>query len=54
LADGLAVDTALAEARKAMYVSISGTLEWGTPVLYMRTNSGVLFDVDRERRAPPP
>ena len=54
LADGLAVDTALAEARKAMYVSISGTLEWGTPVLFMRTNSGVLFDVDHERPAPPP
>jgi hypothetical protein len=47
LATGLAVDSALAEARKAVLLSIPGTLEWGTPVLFMRTADGVLFHVER-------
>lgn len=45
LVDGYPVDMALAEARKAVSLAIPGTLEWGTPVLYMRSPDGVLFDV---------
>jgi CHAT domain-containing protein/sulfatase-modifying factor enzyme 1 len=46
LAAGLPVDIALAEARKAL--AIKHTLEWGTPVLYMRTSNGLLFDIKPE------
>lgn len=44
LANGLPVDDALAEARKAISVGKSGTLQWGTPVLYLRSPNGVLFN----------
>ncbi|HLG58292.1 MAG TPA: CHAT domain-containing protein [Vicinamibacterales bacterium] len=42
LADGLAVDAALGEARKAMFMNGHG-LEWGTPVLYTQSPDGLLF-----------
>jgi hypothetical protein len=45
LADGLPVDAACAEARKAISLSRPMTLEWGTPVLCMRTPDGTLFSV---------
>jgi len=57
IADGLPVDAALAEARKAIY-DLPNDLEWGTPVLYSRTPDGVLFDVqvlgDKTQPSPPP
>jgi hypothetical protein len=43
LADGLPVDAAVTEARVA--VSMDSMLEWGTPVLYMRSPDGRLFDI---------
>jgi tetratricopeptide (TPR) repeat protein len=43
LADGLPVDAAVTEARVA--VSMDSMLEWGTPVLYMRSPDGRLFDL---------
>jgi formylglycine-generating enzyme required for sulfatase activity len=43
LADGLPVDAATAEARKAVSLGLTNTVEWGTPVLYMRALDGVLF-----------
>lgn len=43
LADGLPVDAAVTEARVA--VSMDSMLEWGTPVLYMRSRDGRLFDI---------
>jgi len=43
LADNYPVDAALAEARKAMSRALSS--EWGTPVLYMRSPDGRVFDV---------
>ncbi|CAN5281085.1 hypothetical protein BH18ACT4_BH18ACT4_04090 [soil metagenome] len=46
LADGIPVDVALGEARKAVSVALPGTLEWGTPVLYLRAPDGRIFDVD--------
>ena len=45
IADGLPVDTAVSDARKGIAVAISDTLEWGTPVLFMRAPDGVLFRV---------
>ena len=45
LADGLPVDAAVTEARHAVRISLPGTLEWGTPVLYMRSADGAAFDL---------
>ena len=44
LADGLPVDSSVAEARKAIYAD-QNDIEWGTPVLFMRVADGRLFDV---------
>jgi len=44
LAQGFPVDAAVAEARKAIY-GLPNDIEWGTPVLYMRSSDGVLFDL---------
>jgi hypothetical protein len=43
LADSLPVDAAVTEARAA--VSMDRILEWGTPVLYMHSPDGRVFDV---------
>lgn len=53
LADGLPVDAAVAEARKAVSLAVANTVEWGTPVLTMRAPDGVLFSLQQpsERRA---
>ena len=45
LADGYAVDAALAEARKAIFAD-DNEVEWGTPVLFMRVPDGRIFDVE--------
>ena len=45
LAYGLPVDAAVAEARKGISLHVNNSLEWGVPVLYMRTNDGLLFDI---------
>jgi hypothetical protein len=44
LADAYPVDAALSNARKAMYAENEKEVEWGTPVLYMRSPDGRLFD----------
>ena len=44
IAVGYPVDAALAEARKAIFAEVS-EIEWGTPVLYMRSPDGRIFDV---------
>lgn len=46
VADGWPVDAAVTEARVA--VSMDSMLEWGTPVLYMRSHDGRLFDISTE------
>ena len=46
LTDGMPVDAALGEARKAIYF-MPNDIEWGTPVLYMRSPDGVLFDFEK-------
>lgn len=52
MADGLPVDAAVAEARTA--IKMKSTLEWGTPVLYMRSSDGCIFDVSTEASAVEP
>lgn len=44
LADGFPVDAALAEARKAIFAD-GNDVEWGIPVLYMRSPNGQIFDI---------
>ncbi len=44
LADGYPVDAALTEARKAIFAQ-GKEVEWGTPVLYMRSPDGRIFDI---------
>jgi hypothetical protein len=45
LAVNYPVDAAVAEARKSVHAA-GCTVEWGTPVLYLRAPDGRLFDVD--------
>ncbi len=45
LADGLPVDAAVSEARQAVGLAVTNTVEWGTPVLHMRAPDGLLFDL---------
>jgi tetratricopeptide (TPR) repeat protein len=59
LGEGLPVDASVSEARKAVSLAVTNTMEWGTPVLYMRTRDGVIFDIPESGRrpvsaAPPP
>jgi len=52
LADNLPVDAAVADARNAINLHDEYSLEWGTPVLFMRTADGQLFTVDQKTPAP--
>jgi hypothetical protein len=48
LANGLPIDVALAEARRKVSATNITTLEWATPILYMRSPDGVLFTKAKE------
>jgi hypothetical protein len=50
LVNGLPIDAALAEARKAIFAD-GNDIEWATPVLFMRAKDGRLFDL-AERAEP--
>jgi hypothetical protein len=52
LADSLPVDAAVTEARAA--VSMDSMLEWGTPVLYMHSPDGRVFDISTPAPRPHP
>jgi tetratricopeptide (TPR) repeat protein len=52
IADGLPVDAALSEARKAIFAS-NNDVEWGTPVLFMRIPDGVIFRPQKSSERPP-
>ena len=46
LALGYPVDTAMAEARRGIFLDIgSGRRDWATPVLFLRVADGQLFDL---------
>jgi outer membrane protein assembly factor BamD (BamD/ComL family) len=49
LTDGLPVDAAVSEARKAISLAVPNSVEWGTPVLYMRAPQGIIFQVPESR-----
>ncbi|MCG8419441.1 MAG: CHAT domain-containing protein [Proteobacteria bacterium] len=51
LARGLPIDAAVSEARKAIY-SQRNEIEWGTPVLYTRSDDGALFQLDLAAPGP--
>lgn len=51
LADNLPVDAAVADARNAINLQDEYSLEWGTPVLFMRTADGQLFTVGQKARS---
>lgn len=53
VSEGFPIDAALAEARRAIFGS-GNDIEWGTPVLYMRSTDGLLFDVDHTAAQPRP
>jgi CHAT domain-containing protein len=46
LACGLPVDAAASAARKAISFAINTSLEWAIPVLFMRSNDGMLFNIE--------
>lgn len=50
IAVGYPVDAALAEARKAIFAEVS-EIEWGTPVLYMRSPDGLIFEMEQVSEA---
>jgi hypothetical protein len=45
IADGEPVDTAVGESRRAIFAS-GNDVEWATPVLYMRSPNGQLFELE--------
>lgn len=45
LAEGDPVDVAVAEARQAMFSSDWDGVEWGTPVLFLRSPDGRIFEI---------
>ena len=50
ITEGLPVDAAISDARKGIYFQ-GNEIEWGTPVLYMRTENGYVFDVNKNNPA---
>jgi Tol biopolymer transport system component/outer membrane protein assembly factor BamD (BamD/ComL family) len=54
LARGYPVDTAVAEGRRAICLARTGTMEWGTPVLFLRAPQGVIFRVSESQRVELP
>lgn len=46
LADGLPIDSAVADARNAVNLQDKTSLEWGIPVLHMRSGDGRLFEAE--------
>lgn len=48
----LPVDVAVTQARQAVQLALPGTLEWGTPVLYLRSPAGYVFDLTDRQASP--
>jgi hypothetical protein len=45
LADGFPIDVGVMEARRAVKLAHRSSLEWGTPVLYLRSTHARIFDL---------
>jgi formylglycine-generating enzyme required for sulfatase activity len=41
----LPIEAAVVDARVAVNIAVNNSLEWGTPVLYMRSPDGILFEL---------
>lgn len=54
IVSGFPVDAAVAEGRKAIKLADSSTMEWATPVLFMRSPDGVLFNIEQPMPAAAP
>ena len=52
LANGSPVDTSVSYARKAVSSAFAKTVEWGTPVLHLRSPDGVLFNLEHYPSTP--
>jgi hypothetical protein len=48
LVANLPIDAAASEARKAISLAQDGSMEWGTPALFMRAPDGIIWKVDKE------
>jgi CHAT domain len=54
IARGAPVDAAVTEVRLGMSVETRGSAEWGTPVLYMQSADGRIFDIAAAELPPIP
>ena len=45
IADGVPIDAAMALTRQGLTIEYRESMEWATPVLYMRSNNGMLFQL---------
>jgi len=52
IADGMPIDAAVGEARKAVRLSARNSVEWATPVLHMHSSDGVLFNIEQTNVKP--
>jgi len=52
LADGLPIDAAVSEARKAVQLDAPHSMEWGTPVLHLRAADGRIFELETPKPVP--
>jgi len=53
IATGIPVDQAMGEARKEIFFAVDTRPEWGTPVLFMNSPNGTLFDIEEEPQSEP-
>ena len=53
LAQGKPIDQAVSRSRQAIDLSAYETLEWGIPVLFMRSEDGIIFDLKEEAQERP-
>lgn len=54
IAVGLPVDVAVRNARVHLSLAFPDSVEWGTPVLFLRQRNGQIFEVPAQRSAPEP
>ena len=46
LAETFQVDRAVSEARRKMFINLeAGRIDWGIPVLFIRKDDGIIFDL---------
>lgn len=50
VAESFPIEVAMAEARRAIYLTMSNSVEWGIPTLFSHAPNGVLFEVKRTGR----